>query len=157
MPGPIGLNNNLPPPEIDRELYDKLMTLAKKDAPDGGAKRQAYLDSLAEKLGRESEQFKCAVQRLDDAIAHARTLMANGKVYSAEQWEDHDVQRQVAAPNLANRNQKLDHYDISVANNTVKTFQGRGEYVGYTNSFFRDFYDSVALVGLHKDWFKQDQ
>ena len=80
---------------------------------------------------------------------------ASGKVYSAEQWENHDVQRQVAAPNLANRNQKLDHYNVSVGNNTLKRYQQKGEYVGYTNSFFRDFLETVTLVGSHKDWFKQ--
>ena len=150
-----GLRNSVVlPTEIDKDLYDKLMMLAKDDAPDGGVKRQEYLDSLAEKLGSGSEQYKCAVQRLDEAIAHARTLMANGKVYSAEQWEDHDVQRQVAAPNLANENQKLKHYGIKVSDNTVKRCQQKGAYVGYTNSFFRDFYETVTIVGLRKDWFK---
>ena len=151
-----GVRNSLvPPTEIDKDLYDKLMTLAKDDAPDGGVARAAYLDTLAEKLGQGSEQYKCAVSRLDEAIAHARNLMASGKVYSAEQWENHDVQRQVAAPNLANRNQKLDHYNVSVGNNTLKRYQQKGEYVGYTNSFFRDFLETVTLVGSHKDWFKQ--
>ena len=113
---------------------------------------QEYLESLAEKLGPGSEQYKCAVQRLDEAIDHARSLQASGNVYSAEQWENHDVQRQVAAPNLNNKDQKLELYGIPVANSTVKHYQQEGEYVGYTNSFFRDF---VTLVGSHKDWFKQ--
>lgn len=150
-----GVRNSLvPPTEIDKDLYDKLMTLA-KDAPDGGVKRQEYLDSLAEKLGPGSEQYKCAVQRLDEAIDHARSLQASGNVYSAEQWENHDVQRQVAAPNLNNKDQKLELYGIPVANSTVKHYQQKGEYVGYTNSFFRDFLETVTLVGSHKDWFKQ--
>ena len=152
-----GVRNSLvPPAEIDSDLYDKLMTLA-KDAPDGGVKRQEYLNSLAEKLGSGSEQFKCAVNRLDEAIAHARSLMASGKVYSAEQWENHDVQRQVAAPNLNNKDQKLELYGIPVANSTVKHYQQKGEYAGYTNSFFRDFLETVTQVGLHKNWFKQGQ
>ena len=79
---------------------------------------------------------------------------ASGKVYSAEQWENHDVQRQVAAPNLNNKDQKLEHYDIPVANSTVKHYQQKGEYAGYTNSFFRDFLETVTQAGSHKDWFK---
>jgi len=150
-----GVRNSLvPPTEIDKDLYDKLMTLA-KDAPGGGVARAAYLDTLAEKLGPGSEQYTCAVQRLDEAIAHARNLMASGKVYSAEQWENHDVQRQIAAPNLANHDEKLKHYGIQVENNTLKRYQQKGEYVGYTNNFFRDFLETVTQVGSHKDWFKQ--
>ena len=147
------MKNVVPPAEIDRELYDKFMTLA-NDAPDGGAKRQEYLDSLAERLGRESEQYKCAVLRLDESIAHARRLMKDGKVYSAEQWEDHDVQRQIAAPNLANRNQGLDHYDVQLDESKVGDFNDDGEYLSYSNGFFRDFYDMIVGRGLNFEWFK---
>ena len=72
--------------------------------------RNNYLTSLANRLGKSSSQYQAAVQRLDDAIALARKLKGDGKVYSTEQWENRDIQREVAAPNMANMNDKIDTY-----------------------------------------------
>ena len=60
------------------------------------------------RAGLPSWQYKAAVQRLDESIAHARKLANEGKVYTAEQWEDHDVQREIAAPNMTTRDKKID-------------------------------------------------
>jgi hypothetical protein len=94
------------------------------------------------------------VRRLDESIAHARKLHADGKVYSAEQWEDHDVQRKIAAPNLANMDAKLDTYNITLSEKTTKLFKEKSHYVNFTNSFFRDMYDTVVKGTTHENWFK---
>lgn len=141
-----------PPAEIDKELYDKLMTLA-KGAPDGGAARTKYLNSLAERLGRDSRQYNAAVQRLDESIAHARKLAEYGKVYTAEQWEDHDVQREIAAPNMAIMNEKVNTYGLEISEQTLKLFAHKGKYASYTNTFFRDFYNVLIKDSKHENWF----
>ena len=145
----IGMRNVAPPDEIDSELYDRLVSLA-KDAPDGGKARTDYLASLADRLGAGSEAYKAAVNRLDESIAHARKLNDAGKVYSAEQWENHDVQRRIALPNLENMGTKLDTYNISV----ISKYTGMSQYVNFTNNFFRDMYDKLITGTAHKDWFK---
>ena len=147
-----GMRNVAPPDEIDRDLYDKIVSLA-KDAPDGGRARADYLASLADRLGKGSESYKAAVNRLDESIAHARKLHADGKVYSAEQWENHDVQRKIAAPNLANMGATLDTYNITLSEKTTTVFTGKSHYVNYTNSFFRDMYDTVVTGTSHENWF----
>ncbi len=76
---------------------------------DGGAARAEYLGSLATRLGAESVQYKCAVKRLDEAIAHARKLKSEGKVYTAEQWESHDIQKAVAKVALKKAKNHPDH------------------------------------------------
>lgn len=77
------------PDAIDRELYDRLVALK------SGAQRRAHLAELKSRLG--PEQYKAAVSRLDEAIAHAEKLRREGKVYDAAQWETREVQRTVAA------------------------------------------------------------
>lgn len=77
------------PDAIDRELYDRLVALK------SGAPRRAHLAELKSRLG--AEQYKAAVSRLDEAIAHAEKLQREGKVYDAAQWETQEVQRSVAA------------------------------------------------------------
>lgn len=146
-----GLRSAAVPGEIDGELYDKLVALA-PDAPDGGAARAEYLDSLAARLGAGSEQFKCAVKRLDDAIAHARKLKAEGKVYTAEQWETRDVQKDIATTALAKAKNHPDLPSASLPN--AQAVKIRSDYIGSTNFFFRDFYDTVTRGGNRKSWFQ---
>lgn len=147
-----GVKSFAPPAEIDKELFDKLMTLA-KDAPDGGVARRDYLSSLADRLGKSSEQYSAAVRRLDESIAHARKLNAAGKVYSAEQWEEHDIQREIASPNRSNRNEKLHAYNIDVNEKITAFFDHKGHYSNYTNTFFRDFYECLIDGKKHANWF----
>lgn len=67
------------PSVIDNTTYDKLMEL---DADP--AKKQAYLDSLA---GRISQAALDATRtRLDEAIAHAKKLHADGGVFNDNDW-----------------------------------------------------------------------
>ena len=146
-----GLRCTAVPEEMDSELHDKLVALA-ADAPDGGAARAEYLDSLATRLGAESEQYRCAVKRLDEAIAHARKLKNEGKVYTAEQWESHDVQKSVAKVALKKAKNHPDLPSASLQNSEAVRI--RSEYVGNTNFFMRDFYAMVTSRGFHTNWFK---
>lgn len=141
------------PTEIDQELFDQLNSLA-KNAPDGGAKRRAHLDTLAKSLGKNSAQYHYAVKRLDESIAHARKLQAAGRVYKAEDWENHDVQREIAKPNLKLANGKAEFPDGATGSaRKLSEFTVRGRYAGCTNLFFRDL--SKQLLGPErKNWFK---
>ena len=146
-----GLRSTAVPEEMDSELHDKIVALA-EDAPDGGAARAAYLDALATRLGAESEQYKCAVKRLDDAIAHARKLKSEGKVYTAEQWESHDIQKAVAKAALR---KARNHPALPPASmQYTEAVKIRSDYVGSTNFFMRDFYETVTSRGYHTNWFK---
>ncbi len=145
------LKNTVPPAEMDRDLYDNLMRLA-KDALDGGAARQAHLSSLAERLGKGSAQYKAAVRRLDESIEYARQLNANGKVYSAGQWEDHDIQCPIAKPNLRNRDAKIGTYG-KMKQNVADDFSNKSHYVTYSNTFFRDFFVPLLKGTNRVNWF----
>ena len=146
-----GFKSVTAPEEIDAELYEKLMSLS-SDASDGGAERTAYLDSLATRLGAGSEQYTCAVNRLDEAIAHARKLKADGKVYSAAEWETRDVQRNIAkvARGKAQNDNSLPKPN-SQSRNALKI---RSDYTGSTNFVMRDMYETLTQSGKHTDWFE---
>ena len=87
--GALGGQTVTVPDAIDRDLYDKLVALK------SGRQRSEYLAELKSRLG--NAQYNAAVSRLDEAIAHAEKLEKEGKVYNADQWETHEVQRKVAA------------------------------------------------------------
>ena len=146
-----GLRSAAIPPEIDSELYDKLMLLA-SDASDGGAARAAYLESLAMQLGKDSEQYRCAVERLDGAIAHARELKDKGKVYTAEQWETHDVQKSVAEAALK---EPKNRRDLPMPKGeAAEALKMMSEYMGCTNFMIRELHESLTKSGLHTEWFE---
>jgi hypothetical protein len=146
-----GFKSVVVPEEIDAELYDKLMALA-PNAPDGGAARTAYLDSLSTRLGAGSEQYKCAVNRLDEAIARARKLKAEGKVYSAAEWETRDVQRNIAKVALGKA--KNDDSLPNLSRKHRNAIKIRSDYTGSTNFVMRDMYETLTQSGKHTDWFE---
>ena len=74
------------PDKIDREFYDRLMTL--KNDP---AARQAYLDSIRPRIGEEN--LAAAEARLKDAIDHAERLAEAGKVVEKDVWADETTPR----------------------------------------------------------------
>ena len=149
----VGPKTAAVPAEIDQELFDQLNSLA-KDAPDGGAKRRAHLDTLAKSLGKNSAQYKFAVNRLDESIDYARKLQAQGRVYKAEDWENHDVQREIAKPNLKLEKGRAEFPDGATGSaRKLMEFTQRGQYAGCTNMFFRDM--SKQLLGRNrKNWFQ---
>ena len=139
------------PDEMDSDLYDKLTALA-PDAPDGGAARAAHLEKIATRFGADSAQYKCAVKRLDEAIDHARALKAAGKVYTAEQWETHDIQRTVAKTALKEATYPRNFPAPSFK--YMKDVSVRSNYIGSTNLFVRDMHKTITSVGYHTGWFK---
>ena len=92
------------------------------------------------------------MKRLDDAIAHARKLKSEGKVYTAEQWESHDIQKSVAKVALTKAKNHPDLPSASLQNSEAVRI--RSDYVGNTNFFMRDFYAMVTSRGFHTNWFK---
>ena len=79
----LGLQSVALPEEIDQDFYDHLMAL-----DEDPAKKKAYLDSLAPRISPEA--LRATEARLDEAIAHAKTLEKNGKVYGKAQWQNED-------------------------------------------------------------------
>ena len=71
------------PEVIDQETYDHLMAL---DADP--ARKQAFLDSLAARIPQAA--IEATKTRLDEAIAHAKKLKEEDRVYSTEDWESHE-------------------------------------------------------------------
>ena len=85
----VGLEVVSVPDEIDADLYRKLTALKEGEA------RESLLNEWADRFGRESQQYRCATRRLDEAIARAEALKKQGKVFETEEWEKEDVQKQV--------------------------------------------------------------
>ena len=83
----VGHHDSAMPNVIDQDLYDKLVALK------GGEARQAYLDDLRSRLSDES--LAAATARLDEAIAHAEKLKAEGKVLSPEEFESRENQKKI--------------------------------------------------------------
>ena len=80
----IGMQSIALPEEIDQDFYDKLMEMERDPA-----KKQAYLDSIASRISPDA--LRATEMRLDEAIAHAKKLKAENKVYAGEQWQDADT------------------------------------------------------------------
>ena len=91
--------------------------------------------------------------RLDESIAYAKTLNAEGKVYTQDQWMNHDVQRNIAKPDIDNRNATLNAYGAKLSDMTKADATHNAKYAGYSNTFFRDFYDTLILNSTRKNWF----
>lgn len=85
----IGMHTTALPDYIDKELYDKLMALAEP-----GERREKFIADLTANLPEGAKD--AAISRLKDAIDYARTLFEKGHVVSAEEWNDHDRQREIA-------------------------------------------------------------
>lgn len=83
----LGIYSTYVPDVIDKDVYDKLMTLKE------GPARDKYLADLKARLSDDS--YNAAVSRLDDAIRHAEELKLNGKVYTEADWADHEKQKAV--------------------------------------------------------------
>ncbi len=76
------------PDVIDLELYDHLMDLQ------SGEKREAFIADLKSRLTQEA--VDATVKRLDEAIDHAKSLHDRGRVIKAEDFENLEIQKQIA-------------------------------------------------------------
>ena len=79
----LGLQSIALPEEIDQEFYDKLMEMDRDPA-----KKQAYLDSIAPRISPDA--LKATEARLNEAIAHAKSLDRKGKVYGNAEWRNEE-------------------------------------------------------------------
>lgn len=103
-------------------------------------------------LGKDSEQYRCAVERLDGAIAHARELKNKGKVYTAEQWETHDVQKSVAK---AAQKKPENRSDLPMPKGQpAAELRVKSEYMGCTNFMIRELHETLTKAGYHTKWFE---
>ena len=105
----MGLQSIAMPEEIDQEFYDKLMEMDRN--PD---QRKAYLDSIAPRLSPEA--LDATAKRLDEAIAHAKKLKDENKVYSDAKWQNPNTLAQM--PGLKNKVEiaKSDGTNVTVGN-----------------------------------------
>ncbi|MBR6371939.1 MAG: hypothetical protein IKS20_02040 [Victivallales bacterium] len=84
----IGFQPLVLPDAIDQELYNHLMDLQ------SGAKREAFIAELKSRLTQDA--VDATVKRLDEAIAHAKSLHDKGRVFKAEDFENLEIQNQIA-------------------------------------------------------------
>lgn len=85
----MGIQSIAMPEEVDKEFYDKLMEMDSNPA-----QKQAYLDSIAPRLSPEA--LDATAKRLDEAIAHAKKLKAEDKVYSDAEWQSPNTLAQMS-------------------------------------------------------------
>ena len=84
----IGFQPVALPEAIDQELYNHLMDLQ------AGEKREAFITELKSRLTQEA--VDATVKRLDEAIDHAISLHERGRVFKAEDFENPEIQKQIA-------------------------------------------------------------
>ena len=84
----IGFQPVALPEAIDQELYNHLMDLQ------SGEKREAFIAELKSRLTQEA--VDATVKRLDEAIDHAISLHERGRVFKAEDFENPEIQKQIA-------------------------------------------------------------
>ncbi|MBQ9367889.1 MAG: hypothetical protein IJT83_08920 [Victivallales bacterium] len=116
------------PNVIDKELFNKLMELQ------SGEKREAFIAELKARLTQEA--VDATVKRLDEAIDHAKSLEAKGRVLKAEDFEDPEIQKQIAINGKAlklparNNNAPLDNKVVKEAESLYQNY--------YCDVFHRD-------------------
>ena len=129
----LGLQNVALPEEIDQDFYDKLMEM-----DEDPAKKNAYLDSIKPRISPDA--LKATESRLNEAIAYAKKLKADGKVYGEADWK--------TQWNLLN---------MSEIKSSVKIVKSDGKTItvkpgiGYVNDFFER--DCPSLY--KRDYFHQ--
>ena len=120
------------PEEIDKGFCDQLMKMAK-----GSRERKDLLNSLKPRLTPEA--LKATEKRLDEAIAHAKKLEKNGKVYGDDKWKDPDTLSQLPAIKNKIEVKKSDGTNVTVETGSFGLFQ-----VHDCPSYFtRDFFDKM--------------
>jgi hypothetical protein len=123
------------PEEIDKEFYD---TLIEMDT--NSAKKKEYLDSIAPRISQAA--LKAAEMRLNDAIAHAKKLAANHKVYGKNEWEDEAKLNQMTPMKMSLSIEKSDGTN-KVVNIRSKSVKDIKEYLenATPSMYMRDYFD----------------
>lgn len=139
----LGAKTLAVPKDIDKDLYDKLVALR------GGAARRNYLKELRTRLGDDTPQYRAAMQRLDDAILYAMKLNELGRVYTKEQWETKEIQREVASHQPKTEVKQLGG-QATMANEQAENAYGSSITSTLSNNlFFRDIEKGIKRPG----WF----
>lgn len=130
----MGIQSIAIPEEIDKEFYDKLMEMDRNPA-----QKRAYLDSIAPRLSPEA--LDATAKRLDEAIAHAKKLKAENKVYSDAEWQNPNTLAQM--PELKSKVEiaKSDGTKITVGNKIG--FVGNYCVVDCPSYYKRDYLDRM--------------
>ena len=116
-----------------------------------GAKREAYLADLAERLSPDAADS--ARNRLDEAIAYAEKLFREDKVISKEDFEKRDVQKSLLARelNAGNPVKPVGDYQLPQSKTgDVKKCVVSAAKRQTKSLFMRDLYGKVNK----RDWFK---
>lgn len=140
----VGMHGATLPDFIDEDLFQQLTALK------SGEKRDAYLADLAKRL--PTEAVYSARNRLDEAIAHAEKLFAEGKVVANGDFEKQDVQKRLLGRELNAENpvKPLNGYKLPTGNGMDPrqdiVFQAKRQN---KSLFMRDLIDKTCK----KDWF----
>lgn len=122
------------PDEMDYELCQKLKGLK------AGPERDALLRDWADKLGARSQQYRNAVNRLDEAIARAEQLERDGKVYRDEDWESDEVQNRILDAKFP-LDPEAPFHGCAPTNQQGRKLVSDYKYVMAGNLYARDFGD----------------
>ena len=137
----FGVKSVALPDCIDEDLYNSLMKLKE------GASRESYINDLKAHL--PAKAVESAVNRLDEAIALAAKLKSERRVYAAEDWNDHEIQRELAGK-MDDDSSPLPEVNGLKPKNSPQVKEVGKEYKRETCSYFyRDLMYAIAKPG----WF----
>jgi hypothetical protein len=139
LKGTIGVQTVALPGFIDADLYKELTALK------SGSKRKRFQAELTSRL--PADCVAAAMSRLDEAIALAESLRAAGKVIARQDFEKHDVQKQIVAGRIVDPT-KL----VKDVTGEVPPPPGSSVFEGTNlvqSLFFRDIFPHLG----NPDWF----
>ena len=137
----LGLQSIALPEEIDQDFYEHLMAMDKDPA-----KKQAYLDSIAPRISPDA--LRATEARLDEAIAHAKELAANGKVYGKTQWQNEDNLKAMTGSKATVTITKTDGSKVKVDNNIecVRDYNQRKCPSFFKREFFHQMFNKPEMA-----------
>ena len=137
----LGLQSIALPEEIDQDFYEHLMAM-----DEDPAKKQAYLDSIAPRIS--SDALRATEARLDEAIAHAKKLAANGKVYGKTQWQNEDNLKAMTGSKATVTITKTDGSKVKADNNIecVRDYNQRKCPSFFKREFFHQMFNKPEMT-----------
>ena len=137
----LGLQSIALPEEIDQDFYEHLMAMDKDPA-----KKQAYLDSIAPRISPDA--LRATEARLDEAIAHAKKLAANGKVYGKAQWQNEDNLKAMTGSKATVTITKTDGSKVKAENNIecVRDYNQRKCPSFFKREFFHQMFNKPEMA-----------
>ena len=139
LKGTIGVQTVALPGFIDADLYKELTALK------SGSKRKRFQAELTSRL--PADCVAAAMSRLDEAIALAESLRAAGKVIARQDFEKHDVQKQIVAGRIVDPKTLVKDVPGEVPPPPSSSVFGSTNLV--QSLFFRDIFPHLG----NPDWF----